>query len=291
MQSDIRDWNEIDKNTKDAISYILKGFAQTEMEVKDYWTACVPGWFPVPEIQNMAVAFGNWETIHAYAYDYLNETLGIKNHDEFLHDEVIMAKLDALIEVKEKEVNNVYDMAKSIAVFSAACEGIQLFSSFSILLSFRLSNQFKGIGQQMFWSIRDESTHSEAGCKLFNVLCDENPELLIRDMIRHDITDGIELALTNEFAVINKVFENGDLPNINKAQVKNFMYDRANRKMLELGYTLDDSPWKDKVDKQLLQEMDWFYLMISSEQQTDFFDNRETNYSKGNENWNTDDLF
>jgi len=92
--------------------------------------------------------------------------------------------------------------------------------------------------------------------------------------------------LNNEFEFIDKVFEWGDLDTITKSQVKNFMYDRANRKlkelMLEPVYGVND---------ELLKEMDWFYILVSGEQQTDFFFNRETGYAKPNADWETEDLF
>lgn len=129
-----------------------------------------------------------------------------------------------------------------------------------------------------------ESLHSEAGCKLFRTVIEENPELWT-DSLRADLYKGVELAIRNEFSYINKIFEMGDLDTITKDELKNFMYDRANRKLVELNL----KP-KYAVDKELLDRMSWFYIMISGEQQTDFFANRETGYAKPNEDWN-DDLF
>ena len=51
-----------------------------------------------------------------------------------------------------------------------------------------------GIGQQMIFSIRDESLHSEAGCKLYRTLIEENPELNTAKL-QQDIIDGFSLAL------------------------------------------------------------------------------------------------
>ena len=48
-----------------------------------------------------------------------------------------------------------------------------MFSSFAILLSFKLRNLLKGVGQIVEWSIRDESMHSDAGCWLFRTLLKE----------------------------------------------------------------------------------------------------------------------
>jgi ribonucleoside-diphosphate reductase beta chain len=110
---------------------------------------------------------------------YLNDTLGLDDFEAFLQDEATMDKLNTLINIRKSDTGeySLKDIAKSIAVFSACAEGINLFSSFAVLLSFRKSNRLIGIGQQMIFSIRDESLHSEAGCKLFRTLLEENPEL------------------------------------------------------------------------------------------------------------------
>jgi ribonucleoside-diphosphate reductase beta chain len=285
MQQDVIDWREnLSDPEKNVIGNILKGFTQTECEVGNYWSSYVPKWFPVPEIKMMAQTFGAFETIHAVAYSYLNDTLGLDNFSEFLEDEATMNKLKVLMNVNP-DTKNLSEIARSIALFSAAAEGIQLFSSFAVLLSFRKSNRLTGIGQQMIFSVKDESLHSEAGCKLFRTIMDENPELWTEGL-RKDIYDGIHYAIQNEFTYVNKIFEQGDLNTINKAQLKNFMYDRANRKLAELNL----KPVYN-VDKTLLKEMEWFYILVSGEQQTDFFANRETGYSKPNEDWNDNDLF
>jgi ribonucleoside-diphosphate reductase beta chain len=285
MQNDVTDWREhLNEEEKNVIGNILKGFTQTECEVGDYWSSYVPKWFPVPEIKMMAQTFGAFETIHANAYSYLNDTLGLDNFEAFLEDEATMAKLKVLMDV-DPDTTNLTEIARSIALFSAAAEGIQLFSSFAVLLSFRKSNRLTGIGQQMIFSVKDESTHSEAGCKIFRTIIEENPELWTEEL-RKSVYDGIHYAIQSEFTYINKIFELGDLETITKEQLKNFMYDRANRKLVELNL----KPIYN-VNKQLLNEMEWFYILVSGEQQTDFFANRETGYSKPNEDWNDNDLF
>jgi ribonucleoside-diphosphate reductase beta chain len=79
MQGDIKDWNEyLSIEEKNLVGNILLRFAQTECAVSDYWTTMVTNWFPKHEIKQMAMMFGSQETIHATAYSYLNETLGLK---------------------------------------------------------------------------------------------------------------------------------------------------------------------------------------------------------------------
>jgi ribonucleoside-diphosphate reductase beta chain len=285
MQKDISDWkNELSEKEKSVIGQILKGFFQSETQIADYWSTYVTNWFPVPEIRMMAQTFGAFETIHAVAYSYLNEVLHLEDYEAFLHDPTIMNKLDVLINV-DKNDDSLTNIARSLALFSACAEGIQLFSSFAIMLSLRKKNLMTGIGQQMIFSIRDESLHSEAGCKLYNTLIDENPGLYDASL-EYDIITGFDLALRNEFAFIDEVFKLGDLDTITKAQVQNFMYDRANRKLKELRVN-----HSYPVDEELLKEMDWFYILVSGEQQTDFFFNRETGYAKPNADWETEELF
>jgi ribonucleoside-diphosphate reductase beta chain len=280
MNSDIKNWaKDLNDGEKSIIENILKGFAQTETHVGDYWSSYVPNWFPVPEIKMMAQTFGSVETIHANAYAYLNDTLGLDDFEAFLDDPATMDKLSMLMKVNplDDSLNNI---ARSLALFSGAAEGIQLFSSFAVLLSFRKSNRLIGIGQQMIYSVLDENIHSEAGCKLFRTLIDENPDIW-NNSLKKDIYTGIDLSLNNEFHFIDTIFSNYSLTTISKEQLKNFMYDRANRKLVDLYL----KP-KYHVDKKLLDEMNWFYILISGEKQTDFFANKETGYSKPNDDWN-----
>jgi len=180
MMSDVNDWKQnLDENEKNIIGTILKGFAQTETVVNDYWTNLVTSWFRKPEIIKMGVTFGAFETIHAEAYSLLNEELGLDNFAEFLEDESTMAKIETLMEVRDSHdgTPDWSARAKSLAIFSAFTEGVNLFSSFAILLSFKLRNLLKGVGQIVEWSIRDESLHSNAGCWLYRQLMEEKPEL------------------------------------------------------------------------------------------------------------------
>ncbi len=279
MQKDVKDWNEnLTIEEKNVIGNILKGFTQTETIVNDYWSGYVTKWFQVPEIKMMASTFGAFETIHISAYDYLNDTLGLTNFAAFLEDEATMNKLNSLMDIDPNDTS-VENIARSLALFSACAEGMQLYASFAVLLSFRTKNMLTGIGQQMIFSVRDESLHSESGCHLFRELIKENSHIWTEEL-RTDLYNGVNLALKNEFNYIDKIFEMGNLETITKEQLKNFMYDRANRKLKELML----NPVYE-IDQELLKEMDWFYIVTSGEQQTDFFANRETNYSKPNEDW------
>ena len=289
MMSDITDWKQnLNETEKNIIGSILKGFAQTETVVNDYWTNLVTSWFRKPEIIKMGVTFGAFETIHAEAYSLLNETLGLDNFSEFLEDESTMAKIENLMDVRDAHdgTPDWSARAKSLAIFSAFTEGVNLFSSFAVLLSFKMRNKLKGVGQIVEWSIRDESLHSEAGCWLFRTLLKEHPEFDTPEL-RADIEEAAKLSLKLELDFIDKVYEMGDLEGCPKYDLVSFIKHRVNTKMSDLGY----SAIVNDIDPDAIQRMKWFDSLSAGKQHTDFFASRVTNYSKGAQNWDANDLF
>jgi ribonucleoside-diphosphate reductase beta chain len=283
MMSDLNDWKQnLTETEKNIVGSILKGFAQTETVVNDYWSGLVTKWFRKPEIIMMATTFGAFETIHAEAYSLLNETLGLENFAEFLEDEATMAKIENLMTVKDEMKNemDLHEIAKSLAIFSAFTEGVNLFSSFAVLLSFKMRNKLKGVGQIVEWSIRDESMHSEAGCWLFKTLINENPKLKTPEL-EAAINEAALLSLTLELDFIDKVYELGDLEGCPKYDLINFIKNRVNTKLGDLGY----KPIISNIDLTAVERMKWFDHLSAGKQHTDFFANRVTNYSKGHLTW------
>ena len=279
MMSDLTDWNfNLNKTEKNIIGSILKGFAQSETVVNDYWSGLVTKWFRKPEIIMMATTFGAFETIHAEAYSLLNETLGLDNFDEFLEDEATMAKIQNLMNTRDSFQGEIdwHEVAKSLAIFSAFTEGVNLFSSFAILLSFKMRNKLKGVGQIVEWSIRDESLHSEAGCWLFRTLIQENPKLKTKEL-EAAINEAALLSLKLEIDFINKVYELGDLEGCSKYDLEHFIKNRVNTKLGDLGY----KPIVSNVDATAVERMKWFDHLSAGKQHSDFFSTRVTNYSKG----------
>ena len=289
MMSDVNDWKQnLTETEKNIIGSILKGFAQTETVVNDYWTGLVTKWFRKPEIIAMATTFGAMETIHAEAYSLLNEELGLDDFSEFLEDETTMAKIETLMDVRDSFNGKVdwHERAKSLAIFSAFTEGVNLFSSFAVLLSFKMRNKLKGVGQIVEWSIRDESMHSDAGCWLFRTLLLEHPELNTPEL-EAAINEAALLSLKLELDFIEKVYELGDLEGCIKDDLIHFIKNRVNTKLGDLGY----KPIIDNVDMTTVDRMKWFDHLSAGKQHTDFFANRVTNYSKGHIEWDAAVIF
>ena len=278
LASDLNDWKlKLTEPEKNLIGNILKSFAQTEVHVNDYWSTKVSIWFPKPEIQAMARVFADFESIHAEAYARLNEELGLDDFQAFLEDETSKNKIERLIEVPGTTIE---EKAVSLAIFSAFTEGVNLFSSFAILMSFQLRNLMKGTGQIVEWSVRDESLHSKAGCWLFRKLLEEQSELNTAEL-RNKVIEACELSVQLEFDFIEKAFEMGDIEGLNKEQLKTFIKARANEKILELGY---QAIYND-INPALLKQMEWFGHLTSGKTHQDFFAGRVTSYAKSTADW------
>jgi len=277
LSSDLNDWKlKLSESEKSLIGNILKSFAQTETYVNDYWATKVAVWFPKHEIKAMACAFADFESIHAEAYARLNEELGLDDFEAFMEDEEAKAKIDRLVELPG---NTLREKALSLAIFSAFTEGVNLFSSFAILMSFQLRNLMKGTGQIVEWSVRDESLHSKAGCWLFRTMIEEMPEL--SEGMESQIYDACDISVKLEFDFIDKAFEMGEIEGLNKNQLKNFIKERANQKLIELGY----NPLYNDIDPNLLKSMEWFGHLTSGKTHQDFFAGRVTDYSKSTADW------
>ena len=285
MSGDVKDWNErLTDKEKSLVGNILLGFAQTECAVSDYWTQKVVGWFPKHEIQQMAMMFGSQETIHAVAYSYLNETLGLEDFKAFLHEPATAKRFENLVAY---EGNSPRGIASSLAIFSAFAEGVSLYSAFAVLYSFQMRNLLKGIGQQMKWSVRDESLHSKMGCRLFRHMCEEDNQLL--NLCRSNVIKAAEDMVQLEAMYIEKMFEAGEIEGISSYDLINFIKKRANEKLVELGYVDLGSyfPFNPKAAANL----DWFYHLTGGVTHTDFFAIRPTDYSKANEGEDFEDIW
>jgi len=273
MSKDINDWtHKLTESERLVIGQILKSFTQTEISVNDYWSTKVSRWFPKPEICMMASAFAAMESVHTVGYSYLNDSLGLDDYSAFLQDPTALAKLENLKSVKGKSKRNI---ARSLAIFSGFTEGVNLFSSFAILMNFSRFNLLEGVETIVSWSVRDESLHSEAGCWLFKTFIEENPDIW-DDELKKDIYEAARVSVKLEDEFIDYAFSLGKIRGLDPVDLKNFIRMRANAKLYDLGLK---SNWKN-IDQKSLDKMAWFDELSGGQKFTDFFSSRVTDYAK-----------
>lgn len=282
MAKDINDWtHKLTESERLVVGQILKSFTQTEITVNEYWSTKVSKWFPKAEIAMMASAFASMESIHTVGYSYLNDSLGLTDYSAFLQDSTATAKLDALKQIKG---NSKSEIARSLAIFSGFTEGVNLFSSFAILMNFSRFNLLEGVETIVSWSVRDESLHSEAGCWLFRTLIEENPQIW-NDKLKQDIYEAARISVKLEDDFIDNAFSLGKIRGLDSSDLKNFIRMRANAKLQDLGLKTN---WKN-IDPDSLKKMEWFDELSGGQKWTDFFSSRVTDYAKSG--FTVDNLF
>lgn len=225
MSSDIKDFLvRSTEDEKEVIQGILRGFTILETYIGEYWSDRVCEIFPKHEIIAAARAFSFFEVIHAQAYAHLADSLDLNEYDAFLSDPVTRKKINYFVDH--------YSDLVSLAVFSGGAEGVSLFSSFAALLSLSRDSRYKGLAQIISWSVRDEQSHSNMGCMLFNDLKKERG--ITADEIAQ-IKEGFDVILQNEYDFIDEIFSGRNLDNLGVEELKDYMRIRANDRLALMG--------------------------------------------------------
>ena len=271
LAEDVKDWERIlSKPEKNLLTQIFRFFVQADVEVNNCYMKHYSQVFKPTEVQMMLAAFSNTETIHIAAYSHLLDTIGMAEieYSAFLEYEEMKNKFDFM---RKWGVGTKENIAKTLAVFGAFTEGVQLFASFAVLLNFPRFNKMKGMGQIVTWSVRDETLHTESAIKLFKTFIHENPEVWNLDL-QKDIYGACQSVIDHEDAFINLAFELGGVEGLEAQEVKNYIRYIANRRLTQLGL--------DEIFKISQNPLPWMDEMLAGVEHTNFFEGRATEYSK-----------
>lgn len=282
LTEDLRDFR--DKLTEDERSLLLNlftFFTQSDSDVAGGYAGHYLPKFQPPEVRMMLSAFANMEGVHQDAYSLLLETLGLPDsmYQEFLDIQEMVEKHEFLHNFGTKTVE---DTAKTLAVFSAFTEGVQLFSSFAILLNFPRNNLMKNMGQIITWSVRDESLHVEAMSRLFKEFIRENPEIWT-DKLKFDIYTAAEKTVQLEDAFIDVCFGKCQVVGLTKEEVKEYIRYIADRRLLGIGMKA--------IFKSTINPLPWLDYILNGVEHTNFFENRATEYARSSTTGNWADIF
>ncbi len=169
------------------------------------------------------------------------------------------------------KVENSADIARTLAVFGAFTEGLQLFASFAVLMNFPRFNKMKGMGQIVSWSVRDESLHTQSIIRLFHTFIRENPEIWT-DRLKQELRDACTTIVGHEDAFADLAFEMGPVEGLTAADIKGYIRYIADRRLTQLGlaplYNAGDNP------------LPWMDEMLNGVEHANFFENRATEYSR-----------
>ncbi|MCA1939971.1 MAG: ribonucleotide-diphosphate reductase subunit beta [Caenispirillum bisanense] len=282
LADDVKDWHhKLSESERHLMTQIFRFFTQSDIEVNNCYMRHYTRVFKPTEVQMMLAAFSNMETIHIAAYSHLLDTIGMPTteYSAFLDYKAMKDKYDYMqvwgVDTKE-------DIAKTLAVFGAFTEGLQLFASFAILLNFPRFNKMKGMGQIVTWSVRDETLHCNSIIRLYKTFLQENPEV-DRARIEVELAEACKTIVHHEDAFIDLAFELGAVEGLTAEDVKRYIRYIADRRLTQLGmepvYLIEKNP------------LPWLDAMLNAVEHTNFFENRATEYSKAATQGTWDEAF
>jgi ribonucleoside-diphosphate reductase beta chain len=274
MLEDVKDWKtKLTAEEKNFLTNIFRFFTQGDIDVAGGYVKNYLPYFRQPEVRMMLLGFGAREALHVAAYSHLIETLGMpeSTYNEFLEYQEMKDKHDYLLGVSSQN-GDAASTAAHIAVFSAFTEGMQLFSSFIMLLNFPRHGKMKGMGQIVTWSIVDETQHCESMIKLFRTYVEENKEIW-NDELKSRIYTIAEKMVELEDRFIDLSFNIGGMEGLTAADVKQYIRYIADRRLISLGLK--------GIFKVKKNPLPWVEEMINAPTHTNFFENRATDYAKG----------
>src|SRR5210317_127886 len=224
MVEDVKDWkNRLSNEEKTFLTNIFRFFTQGDIDVAGCYVNNYLPYFPQPEVRMMLAGFAAREALHVAAYSHLIETLGMpeSTYNEFLEYEAMKNKHDYVLDISSRNGDK-QSTATHIAVFSAFTEGMQLFSSFIMLLNFPRHGLMKGMGQIVTWSIVDETMHAENMIKLFRTFVEENPQIWT-DELKSKIYTIAEKMVELEDKFIDLSFQGAAMRDLNAEEVKTYI--------------------------------------------------------------------
>lgn len=274
MLEDVKDWKKkLTAEEKQFLTHIFRFFTQGDIDVAGGYVRNYLPYFPQPEIRMMLSGFAAREALHIAAYSHLIETLGLPEttYNQFLDYQEMRDKHDYVMDLSSRNGTK-ESTAEHIAVFSAFTEGMQLFSSFIMLLNFPRTGKMKGMGQIVTWSIVDETMHAEGMIKLFRTYIEENKEIW-NDELKGKIYTIAERMVQLEDKFIDLAFSMGAMEGLNSEDVKKYIRYITDRRLISLGLK--------GIMKVKKNPLPWVEEMINAPTHTNFFENRATDYAKG----------
>ena len=286
--SDIQDFKtRLTDTEKNAIKNTMLAISQIEVAVKSFW-GDIYHKIPKPEIGSVGATFAESEVRHADAYSHLLEILGLNEEFKDLKKNPVIMKrvryLESALASSKSEENKEY--AEAVLLFSLFIEHVSLFSQFLIIMAFnKHKNMLKGVSNVVEATSKEEQIHGDFGIDLIKIIKSENPgwfDVLYESRIQEMCKNAYEA----ESAIIDWIFEKGELDFLPKEEINEFIKDRFNRSLESIGV--------DKIfetNQSILEKTEWFNDELIATKHGDFFVKRSINYSKKSQSITGEDLF
>lgn len=287
FNADKQDFLNLKPYEQEAVRRSLCAISTIEVNVKTFWTQ-LGNHFPKPEFAMLGVTAGESEVRHSESYSRLLSLLGMEqDFIDCLEVPALQGRFDYLekyLKLSPSNSDNKKYITKLI-LFSVLIENVSLFSQFATIMYFyRHNGLMKDIRNIIKWTAIDEQLHFNIGVTIINILRREHPEIFdeeMDDVIRKACIKSVKY----EKDILDWIFEKGEVDNLSKQDLLDYMEKRVNDSMTTMGFEKVFEEGKD------LSKTDFFFEEVFADSQDDFFAVRPVDYTLGDTSISSDDLF
>lgn len=288
FSSDVQDFRvSLTEQEREIVTRALATIGQLEISVKKFWAKLGDN-LPHPSINDMGYVMANTEVIHGDAYERLLEMLGIDDaFEKILELDIIKGRVNYLRKHLHKfHSDNKKQFVYSLILFTLFVENIALFSQFYTIGWFgRFKNLLKDTNKQVEYTSREENLHAIIGMKIVNVIRKEHPELFDEELEKKILHEAGE-AIKYEMQIIEWIVNGYKSENLNSEVLKEFIKNRMNESLREIGFERAFD-----VDKDILKKTRWFEEQVLGNNSSDFFHAKPVEYSRKSKSFAAEDLF
>lgn len=266
LTKDIKDWDEkLNDNERYFVKHVLAFFANSDGIVMENLMKNFSNEVEVPEARFFYAAQNMIESVHSESYALMIDTL-IRDKDEKLkllraiHNVPCVEKKAAWAMKWMDPVKRSF--AHRVLAFSVV-EGVHFSASFCAIFWLKKRGLMPGLCQANLLISRDEGLHTDFACLLYSKLVNKLPVEEVHAIIKEAVE--IEVEFITESIPCNLIGMNSEL------MIEYIKY-VADRHCVQLGYP---KIYNAKCEFEFMER-------ISLTNSSNFFEMRETNYSRAN---------
>lgn len=271
LSEDLQQWKDgtVTKGERELVIEIMKTFTQSDTEVASGYVEHFMPTFKNNEVRMMLLSIAAREGVHQRAYALFGDTIGLpdESYGIFLEYEKLATRMENMTDMSMTSHKGI---AKAL-VRTVISEGIALFGAFVMLLNFQRHGKLMGLSKINEWSIKDEALHVEGMILLFRKFVEEHPRV-VTDEFKAEVYQMFREAAELEMYFIDRAFKScpEGIQGLSPEDVKKYIKYIADRRLIQLGLK---GQWKVKENP-----LPWLGHIISDDNMTNFFEQREANY-------------
>lgn len=286
MEKDIAQWKSKDVLTDDErllVRRCLGFFAGSESLVSSNLTKNVGKYITDPECCQYILRQSFEESLHNNTVVYICDSLNLEIEEVFeayMSIPSIKAKDDFLMNITKDIGRKDFDIEtndgkreflRNMITYYIICEGIMFYSGFVMLLALKRQNKMPGIGEQIEYTLRDESLHIEFGVKAINQIKEEYPQVWTKDFEK-ETKEHVLRAMELEVEYARDILPNGIL-GLSADMFIDYTKYIANRRLTAIGIESEFGNVKTPFP--------WMTDVVDLGKCKNFFESRVTEYQTG----------